>query len=169
MNYSPVLFRDRPRPVQIVLGGVIPFALGALQGVLIGVSPLAYWIVAILAAVGGFVAGFEHRDGWGGADRGFFGGLFYGIGLLVIHGLIGNTAKVSLGSFPPLLAVITAIIGMFLAQRPAGGSPGCSASGRASSSPTSTSRAEYAAKVSVPRFDRHCWSASFQPLTEAVA
>ena len=114
MNYSPVLFRDRPRPVQIVLGGVIPFALGALQGVLIGVSPLAYWIVAVLAAVGGFVAGFEHRDGWGGADRGFFGGLFYGIGLLVIHGLIGNTAKVSLGSFPPLLAVITAIIGMFL-------------------------------------------------------
>ena len=114
MNYSPVLFRDRPRPVQIVLGGVIPFALGALQGVLIGVSPLVYWLVAILAAVGGFVAGFEHRDGWGGADRGFFGGLFYGIGLLVVHGLIGNTAKVSLGSFPPLLAVITAIIGMFL-------------------------------------------------------
>ena len=114
MNYSPVLFRDRPRPVQIVLGGVIPFALGALQGVLIGVSPLAYWFVALLAAVGGFVAGFEHRDGWGGADRGFFGGLFYGIGLLVIHGLIGNTAKVSLGSFPPLLAVLTAIIGMFL-------------------------------------------------------
>jgi hypothetical protein len=114
MNYLPVLFRDRPRPVQIVLGGVIPFALGALQGVLIGVSPLAYWIVAVLAAVGGFVAGFEHRDGWGGADRGFFGGLFYGIGLLVVHGLIGNTAKVSLGNFPPLLAVITAIIGMFL-------------------------------------------------------
>ena len=114
MNYSPVLFRDRPRSVQIVLGGVIPAALGALQGVLIGVSPLAYWLVAILAAVGGFVAGFEHRDGWGGADRGFFGGLFYGIGLLVVHGLIGNTAKVSLGSFPPLLAVITAIIGMFL-------------------------------------------------------
>ena len=53
MNYSPVLLRDRPRPVQIILGGVIPAALGALQGVLIGVSPVAYWIVAILAAVGG--------------------------------------------------------------------------------------------------------------------
>lgn len=114
MSYSPVLLRDRPRPVQIILGGVVPAALGALQGVLIGVSPLAYWIVAILAGVGAFVAGFEHRDGWGGADRGFFGGLFYGIALLVVHGLIGNTAKVSLGSFPPLLAVITAIIGMFL-------------------------------------------------------
>jgi hypothetical protein len=114
MNYSPPLFKDRPRPVQIVLGGVIPAALGAVQGILIGVSPVAYWIIAILAGVGAFVAGFEHRDGWGGADRGFFGGLFYGIALLVVHGLIGNTAKVSLGSFPPLLAVVTAIIGMFL-------------------------------------------------------
>jgi hypothetical protein len=114
MNYSPVLFIDRSRPAQIVIGGVIPAAIGALQGVLIGVSPVAYWIVAILAAVGAFISGFEQRDGWGGADRGFFGGLFYGIGLLVVHGLIGNTAKVSLGSFPPLLAVITAIIGMFL-------------------------------------------------------
>jgi hypothetical protein len=114
MNYSPVLLRDRSRPAQIVIAGVIPTALGALQGVLIGVSPLAYWVVALLAAVGAFFAGFEHRDGWGGADRGFFGGLFYGVALLLVHGLIGNTAKVSLGSFPPLLAVITAIIGMLL-------------------------------------------------------
>jgi hypothetical protein len=108
------LFRDRPRPVQIISGGVIPAAIGALQGVLIGVSPAAYWIVGLLAAIGGFVAGFEHRDGWGGADRGFFGGLFYGVALLVVHALVGTDAKVSLGSFPPLLAVLTALIGMFL-------------------------------------------------------
>jgi hypothetical protein len=114
MNYSPVLFIDRSRPAQIVIGGVIPAAIGALQGVLIGVSPVAYWIVGVLAAVGAFFAGFEQRDGWGGADRGFFGGLFYGTALLVVHGLIGNTAKVSLGSFPPLLAVISAIIGMLI-------------------------------------------------------
>jgi hypothetical protein len=114
MNYSPVLLRDRSRAAQIVIAGVIPTALGALQGVLIGASPLAYWIVAVLAGVGAFFAGFEHQDGWGGADRGFFGGLFYGVALLVVHGLIGNTAKVSLGSFPPLLAAITAIIGMFI-------------------------------------------------------
>ncbi len=113
--YDPVLFRDRPRPVQIVSGGVVPAALGSLQGVLIGASPTAYWAVALLAAVGGFVSGFEHRDGWGGADRGFFGGLFYGVALLLVHALVGTTAKVSLGSFPPLLAVITAIIGMLLA------------------------------------------------------
>ena len=113
--YDPVLFRDRPRPVQIVIGGAIPAALGALAGVLIGVSAAAYWAVGLLAAVGGFASGFEHRDGWGGADRGFFGGLFYGIALLLAHAAAGTSAKVSLGSFPPFLAVITTIIGMLLA------------------------------------------------------
>jgi hypothetical protein len=111
--YDPELLRDRPRPVQIIVAGVIPAAIGALQGVLIGASVAAYWAVAILALIGAFVAGFEHRDGWGGADRGFFGGVFYGIALLVVHKLVGTSAKVSLGGFPPFLVVITAIVGMF--------------------------------------------------------
>jgi hypothetical protein len=112
---NPPLFRDRSRPVQIVLGGVVPALIGALQGVLIGASSAAYWAVAVLAGVGAFLSGFEHRDGWGGADRGFFGGLFYGTALLVVHAIVGTQAKVSLGSFPPLLLVITAIFGMLLA------------------------------------------------------
>ena len=33
---EPVLFRDRSRPAQIVLGGVVPAAIGALAGVLVG-------------------------------------------------------------------------------------------------------------------------------------
>jgi apolipoprotein N-acyltransferase len=111
--YDPELLRDRPPPVQVLVAGVIPTAIGALQGLLIGASVAAYWAVALVALIGAFVAGFEHRDGWGGADRGFFGGLFYGIALLVVHKLMGTSAKVSLGSFPPLLVVITAIIGMF--------------------------------------------------------
>jgi hypothetical protein len=112
---QPTLFRDRSRPVQIVLGGVVPLAIGALAGVLLGVSAAAYWIVGAVAAVGAFASGFEHRDGWGGADRGFFGGVFYGIGLLVAHAIAGTHAKVSLGSFPPFLIVITALVGMLLA------------------------------------------------------
>ena len=109
------LFRDRPREVQIILGGVVPAVVGAIAGVLVGVSSPAYWVIAILAGVGAFLSGFEHRDGWGGADRGFSGGLIYGIALLLAHAIAGTHAKVSLGSFPPLLAVVTAIIGMFLA------------------------------------------------------
>ena len=109
------LFRDRPRNLQIVLGGVVPVLVGAVAGVLIGAAAPAYWVWAILAGIGAFLSGFEHRDGWGGADRGFFGGLFYGTGLLVMHAILGTQAKVSLGSFPPLLAVVSAIFGMFLA------------------------------------------------------
>lgn len=113
--YEPKLFRDRGRGEQVILGGAVPAVLGGVAGVLIGVSSAGYWAIGLLAAIGGFISGFEHRDGWGGADRGFFGGLIYGVALLIVHGLIGTTAKVSLGSFPPLLAVITAIIGMLLA------------------------------------------------------
>jgi hypothetical protein len=112
--FKPVLFRDRPRHMQILLGGVLPALLGALAGVLVGVSAGAYWALAAVVAVGSILAGFEHLDGWGGADRGFFSGLIYGIALLVAHAIAGTTARVSLGKFPPLLAVVTAIAGMLL-------------------------------------------------------
>ena len=61
--HNAVLFRDRSRPVQILLGGVLPLIAGAIAGVLIGASTVAYWVFSVLAAVGIFVAGFEHRDG----------------------------------------------------------------------------------------------------------
>ncbi len=112
--YDPKLFRDRPRALQVIQGGLVPLALGAVAGIVVGISSGGYWAIGAVAAIGGVLAGFEHRDGWGGADRGLIGGLLYGVGLLVAHELAGTHAKVSLGSFPPLLAVVTAIIGMFL-------------------------------------------------------
>jgi ABC-type branched-subunit amino acid transport system permease subunit len=111
---EPVLFRDRPRPVQIVLGGVVPAVFGAIAGILIGASTGAYWAIAALVTIGGVIAGFEHLDGWGGADRGLVGGGVYGTSLLITHAIVGTHAKVSLGSFPPLFAVVTAIVGMLL-------------------------------------------------------
>jgi hypothetical protein len=111
---TPTLFRDRPRPVQIVLGGAVPLAFGAVVGILIGVSAGVYWALAVLAGLGAVLAGFEHQDGWGGADRGLVGGALFGLGILLAHAIAGTHAKVSLGSFPPLLIVIDAIFGMFL-------------------------------------------------------
>ncbi len=111
---EPTLFRDRPRAVQIVLGGVVPALLGVAAGILIGASTGAYWALAAVVTIGGLLAGFEHEDGWGGADRGLVGGAVYGTFLLISHAVAGTTAKVSLGSFPPFLAVVTAIIGMLL-------------------------------------------------------
>jgi hypothetical protein len=112
--YQPTLFRDRPRSAQIVLGGVVPAIAGAVAGVLVGVSSGAYWGYAAFVAVASVIAGFEHQDGWGGADRGLVAGFVYGVGLLLAHLIAGTHAKVSLGSFPPLLAVVTAIAGMLL-------------------------------------------------------
>jgi hypothetical protein len=112
--FEPTLFRDRPRPAQIALGGIVPALAGGVAGVLIGTSSSAYWAWSAIAAVGSIVAGFEHQDGWGGADRGLVAGFIYGVALLVVHAVAGTHAKVSLGGFPPLLAVITAIAGMLL-------------------------------------------------------
>jgi len=112
--YQPKLLRDRSRPEQVIVGGVIPAVAGAIAGVLVGASSGAYWGYAALIALASVVAGFEHLDGWGGADRGLVAGAVYGTALLVMHAIVGTHAQVSLGSFPPFLAVITAIAGMLL-------------------------------------------------------
>ncbi len=108
------LFADRSRPAQVILGGVIPFLFGGVVGIVIGISTGAYWALAGVAGIGGVLAGLEHRDGWGGADRGLVGGALFGTGLLIAHAIAGTEAKVSLGSFPPFLVVIDAIVGIFL-------------------------------------------------------
>src|SRR3954453_12473166 len=111
MEASP-LFRDRPRSAQVILGLVVPTAIGALAGVLLGVSAAAYWAIGLVAFIGGILAGFEHADGWDGADRGLVGGTLYGTGLLIAHAIVGTDAKVSLPGFAPILIVFTAIIGV---------------------------------------------------------
>jgi hypothetical protein len=111
---TPTLFRDRPRVFQIIFGGVVPLAFGGVVGIMLGVSSGGYWGLSAVAAIGGVLAGLEHQDGWGGADRGLVGGAIFATGLLVAHAIAGTEAKVSLGSFPPFLVVIDAIVGMFL-------------------------------------------------------
>jgi hypothetical protein len=90
-------------------------AIGGLAGVLIGVSAGAYWVIAVLAALGALLSGFEHSDGWDAADRGFLSGLIYGTALLLAHEVAGTQARASLGSMPALLPVVTALGGMLLA------------------------------------------------------
>jgi hypothetical protein len=113
MRNSP-LFRERPRLHQVILGLVVPTAFGALAGVLLGVSAAAYWVIGLIAFVGGILAGFEHADARDGAARGLVGGTLYGTGLLIAHAIAGNDAKVSLPDFEPILVVVTAIIGVLL-------------------------------------------------------
>jgi hypothetical protein len=109
-----ILLRDRPRQAQVVLAGVIPFGFGAVVGVALGVSAGLYWGLSALAAIGGVLAGTEHEEIQEGAKRGLLGGALFALGVLLLHALTGADEKVSLGSFPPFLIVIDAVIGMLL-------------------------------------------------------
>jgi hypothetical protein len=110
----PVPFRDRSPAAKLVLAGIIPAALGALAGVMLGVSAGAYWAVGAVAALGGILAGAEHSDDREAMGRGAVAGAIYGAALLIAHAIAGTDAKVSLGGFPPVLILITAIIGLVL-------------------------------------------------------
>ena len=112
--HAVTLLRDRSPTAQLVVAGVVPMLIGGLAGVLLGVSAAAYWGIGALAAVGAFLSGFEHVDGWEAADRGFVSGLIYGTSLLLAHELAGTHPQASLGNVPALLAVVTAIAGSLL-------------------------------------------------------
>ena len=99
---APVPFRDRSPSVKVLLAGILPAAIGALAGVLLGVSAGAYWAVGAVAAIGGLLAGFEHSDDREAIGRGAIAGAIYGAALLIAHAIAGTDAKVSLGGFPPL-------------------------------------------------------------------
>jgi hypothetical protein len=109
---SAPLFRERSRSVQLITGLIVPTVFGAIAGIVLGISAAAYWAIGLAALAGGVLAGFEHADGWDGADRGLVGGALYGFGLLIAHGIAGTDAQVSLPGFAPILAVFTAVIGM---------------------------------------------------------
>jgi hypothetical protein len=112
---QPTLLRERSKNVQLVLVGLVPLLFGAVAGIVLGASAAAYRILLALAALGGFLAGFEHDDVKEALGRGAIAGAIFGLGILVAHGLAGTDAEVSLGSFPPLLIVIDAIAGAALA------------------------------------------------------
>jgi hypothetical protein len=111
---EPTLFSDRDRRGQMIVAGLLPAIIGAVAGVLLGVSTGAYWAISVLAALGAVVAGFEHLDARSAAIRGLIAGAVYGVALLLAHAIAGTDAKVSLGSFPPFLIVITAVVGAIL-------------------------------------------------------
>src|SRR2546430_5049381 len=100
--------------MQILIANVVPCFFGALCGVLLGVSGLAYIVLSILAIGGGYVAGLEHRDGAEGALRGVVGGTQFGAMILLFHELEGSGAKADLPHPAILLLVITVGFGALL-------------------------------------------------------
>jgi hypothetical protein len=111
----PVYLLDRPLPMRVLLVVVVPGAVGLLAGYLLGQSKVLYLAMQVVVIIGGYIAGFEHRSGREGAVRGFVGGAFYGGGILLMHELTGDPAKVKLQHPALILIGITAVVGAVLA------------------------------------------------------
>jgi hypothetical protein len=107
--------RDRSLPAQIVVAVVVPLAFGALCGYLLGVSEIAYVILAVpVALLGGYLAGMEHNGAREGAFRGFVGGLLFGGAILLVSEATGKEPKADLPDPKIVLMAITSIVGAIL-------------------------------------------------------
>jgi 4-amino-4-deoxy-L-arabinose transferase-like glycosyltransferase len=112
---KPTRLRERPENTQVVLAVIVPLLFGAVVGVVLGTSASLYWILLAVASLAALLSGLEHDEVKEAAGRGAVAGAMFGLGILAAHQLAGTDAKVSLGSFPPLLIVIDAIAGALLA------------------------------------------------------
>jgi hypothetical protein len=116
----PEYLLDRPVAVRALMVVVVPLVFGAICGYFLGHSKTVYIALQIVAAIGGYIAGWEHRSGREAALRGFLGGACFGGGILLIHQLTGDKPTVKLPDPPVILLAFTAGIGAILAAFGAG-------------------------------------------------
>jgi hypothetical protein len=101
-------------PVQILLAVVVPAAFGAICGWLLGVNKTAYLVLSILALLGGYAAGTEHKGAGQGALRGLLGGALFGGFILIVNDLLDKEPKADLPDPKIWLLAITVGIGVIL-------------------------------------------------------
>jgi hypothetical protein len=89
----PEYFLDRPMAVRLIAVVLIPGIFGAFCGWMLGVSKPVYIALQIVAAIGGYIAGWEHRSGREAALRGLIGGLVFGGGIGAILASFGAGAR----------------------------------------------------------------------------
>jgi hypothetical protein len=111
----PVYLLDRPPVSRFILVVLVPGVFGLICGWVLGHSKPIYLGLQVVAAIGGYVAGFEHRSGREAAVRGFIAGAVFGGALLLMHQLTGAHPKVKLTHPAIVLMAITAIVGAALA------------------------------------------------------
>ena len=100
----PVYLLDRSLAARIVLVVLVPVVFGLITGFFLGQSKTVYIILNVIAGIGGYVAGFEHRSPREAAVRGVIGGLFFGAGILLMHEITKDHEAVKLPD--PKLALL---------------------------------------------------------------
>lgn len=114
-NRLPPLLEDRSAGEELVLVVVVPSLFGAITGVMLGVSEVAYLVLALLGIAGGYAAGLEHAGPRFGAYRGLVGGMQFGVWILLAHGVFFDSEpKAELPHPEILLVAITTIFGVGL-------------------------------------------------------
>lgn len=107
-------FSEQPTAAKAFGVVIAPALLGAVSGWVLGVSAGGYWVLQVIATIGGFMAGLEHGNARAGAMRGVVGGAIFGGSILLVRALADRTDHVSLGDAPGFLVVITAVAGAIL-------------------------------------------------------
>lgn len=110
----PPLLESRPPALKAALLAAAPATLGAVTGIALGLSAVAYLVLNALAAVGGILAGLEHDGARWGALRGLSGGLLFGAFILIANWASGKPPTTALPKPEVLLPVITLSVGTAL-------------------------------------------------------
>jgi len=110
----PPFLDERPWPVQVILVGIVPMAFGFLCGWILDSSGTVYLGLQVLAAIGGYLAGFDHDLTRHALIRGIVGGLLFGGFVLIGHHVQGGDDHGLLPDQEGLLIVVTAILGALL-------------------------------------------------------
>jgi hypothetical protein len=101
-------------PVQILLAVLVPAVFGAICGWLLGEDKTAYLVLSILALLGGYAAGTEHKGAAQGALRGLIGGGLFGGLILLVNDALDKAPKADLPNPKIWLLAITVGIGVIL-------------------------------------------------------
>ena len=91
-----------------------PAVFGAVTGVALGLSAIAYLVLNVLALLGGVAAGLEHERSGEGAIRGLLGGLLFGAFILLAHLVAGGPPQATLLEPKIVLVGITTVVGGLL-------------------------------------------------------
>jgi hypothetical protein len=114
VGFPTPLLLDRPVAARIALGLVVPSVYGFLTGIALDKSKGFYIALAILAAVGGVLAGFEMYGSGQGALRGLVGGALFGGFVLIGHEVVSGDATVKLPHPAIVLLAFTVVPGVAL-------------------------------------------------------
>jgi hypothetical protein len=99
---------------RLQIAAIASLVLGAIAGVLLNTTAAGYWIVTIIATLGGIAGGTEEAGPREGALRGLWAGALYGLGIVVLSTIVGGDREVKTTDPFVVLIVVTAVAGAIL-------------------------------------------------------